>query len=86
MIGTERGQEDHVQIPGCDPGIGQCLDGSGQCQIGCGRPGVNPAPLFDTGALGDPLVGGVEHARQVVVGDHPWGQVAPDADDAGSPR
>ena len=44
---------------------------------------LGEAALLDAGALLDPLVGGVDVAADLLVGDHALGAVAADAVDAG---
>ena len=40
--------------------------------------------LLDAGALGDPLVGGVDHAREIVIGQHVRRHIAVDAGNGGA--
>ncbi len=51
--------------------------------VSCGR---GDAPLADTGAAGDPLVGGVHDAGQVVVGEHGLRGIRTPAGDADAAR
>jgi hypothetical protein len=78
------GQHHQVDLVGCQAAGGQRLAARGGRHLDEGLVDVGPAPLGDPDAGADPLVAGVHHPRQLVVGDPPSRPVAADAQDPGA--
>src|SRR5439155_24320269 len=68
--------DDQVDVGGGEPGVGQCLTGGGGRHVR-DRVGVRDPPGDDADPVADPLVVGVDHVRQVVVGQHAGRLVVP---------
>src|SRR6185437_11303729 len=75
VVGGGGRQHDQVEVAATHPGAFERPPRRGHREVG-GQfaVGGNPA-LADAGALANPLVGGVEPAGQLIVGDNPLGKV-----------
>jgi len=68
-VGGGRGDDDQVDVGGRPAGGGQGLLGGLDGQIRHGLVVRRPVSATNAGALPDPVVGGVDDARQVLIGD-----------------
>jgi hypothetical protein len=78
------GGDDHVDLVGVQPAGRDRLAPGGDGHLDEGLVLAGPAPLGDADAGLDPLVVGVHHPRELVVGDPPARPVAAQAEDAGA--
>ena len=76
MSGRDRAHQDGVQIRGVDPALLERLARGLHRQIRSGDVGIGDVALGDSGALQNPLIVGLDHLLQVVVGEHARGHVA----------
>ena len=83
-IGRGGGADDEIDVDRVDAGAHQRLTRGGDAEIGGQLAVGSDVALRDAGPLLDPLIAGVDHAGQVVVGHDALGQVGADAADHGS--
>ena len=83
-VGRGRGADHQIDVDGIDTGAHQCLLGGGDPQIARQFAIGGDVALFDAGAFGDPVVGGVDDARQIMIRHDAFGQIGTDTPDHGS--
>ncbi len=76
LIGRAGRQQDRVHIGGRRAGLRQGLPSGGNPHERRSLMRGGEMPLTDPGTLLDPRIGGIDRARQLVIGDDPFGQVA----------
>src|SRR5215208_4488197 len=84
MVGCHRVEQDVVDVFGSTASSFQSIASSGQGPVGNADALRAVVALMDPGTLPDPLVVRVHHARKIVVGVRPTGQVASRARDGDS--
>ena len=77
-IGCGGGHDEGVDL--VDAGPRECSSSGTHRHVDRGAVDVSFA---DAGSLDDPLVAGVEHLLEIVVGEHPLGQIGAPTDDLG---
>ena len=70
-VRRDRADNDHVDVVGRQARALDRLQGGFLAQVGGRHARIHDVSLADADALHDPLVGGVDHPRKVVVGQHP---------------
>ena len=83
-VGRRGRADDEIDVDGIDAGAHQGLARGGDAEVRRELAVVGDVALLDARALADPLVAGVDEARQVVIGHDALGQVGADAADDGS--
>lgn len=74
MIGGKGCRKAQPDFSGIDPRAGYRPAAGGYGKSGIALPFTAEIPLTDPGAAGDPLIAGLHHLREIVVGDQPAGQ------------
>ena len=80
-VGRDGCDDDQVEVGGRNACVLERLFGCRQRQVGEGLLRRSDPALADAGALHDPLVGGVHHRRELVVGHDALGNVRAEARD-----
>jgi hypothetical protein len=80
--GRRGGDEHQVDVGGGEAGRRERLGGGVRGQFVHGLVGSGDVPRPDADPAADPLVAGVDQARQVLVGEDPGGLVVADGGDA----
>jgi hypothetical protein len=70
-VGRDRADDDELDVARRQAGAPDRLEGGLLGQIGGADAGIDDVALADPGALQDPLVGGVDHLLEIVIGQHP---------------
>ncbi len=76
VVGRRGGEHDQVDVGGIEARVGERRARGVQADVGRELAGRRYVALADAGALHDPLVGSIDHARQLVIGEDPLRQVA----------
>jgi hypothetical protein len=84
VLGRQRGEDNGVEVGRPHVGPVECHLGRLEGEVAGQLPLANPPPLFDPGASANPLVGGIHHLGQVVIGDDTVRQIDARGDELGA--
>ena len=76
LVGGRGGKDDEVDVFRLQPGVFDCRPGGGSAHGRGELAFAGDPPLLDAGALGDPVVGGIDDLGEVLIGQHPLRQVS----------
>src|ERR1700693_5655529 len=75
-VGCDSANDDCIQVAGVDAAVIERNAGSLDGHVGSGHFGRGDVALHDAGTLDNPLVGGLDHPLQVLVGQNSGGRIA----------